>query len=321
MVKSSAESCTECGSVLQGTEKFCPLCGNHVSTDDIPDEVGLDMILPISLEYTEAIKVNIDNPSAVKISRADLEFYPYYVIEYKVDLQRIDPSGRKHNLQNQEEVIVDASNGELLFDKKKTMEFVSKFNPFFSLIKADLVHRDIIERNQIIHDLKNIELIRDNRLLLTSDYGINIIDNKTPLSLVEKEVMRNVTSRNTKEVSYKIRKRKGKTEERKMQIMPKHHEIEIKRKSLVFVPKWNITLRSGDFEYKRRALAASCIFVTDEIASCPKHSSLAKIWNKRKQTIAVCEICGGAFCGDHISRVHERYYCKEHLPNTPLSQK
>ena len=58
-----------------------------ISTDDTSDEIVLDMTLPISLEYEEAIKVNIDNPFAVKISKADLEFYPYYVIEYKIDLQ------------------------------------------------------------------------------------------------------------------------------------------------------------------------------------------------------------------------------------------
>jgi hypothetical protein len=105
------------------------------------------------------------------------------------------------------------------------------------------------------------------------------MDNKASFPIVEKTVMRNIISRNTKEISYRIKKRKGKTEERKMQIVPKHKEIEIKRKSLVYVPKWNITFSSGDFEYKRRALAASCMFIVDEIAFCPMHSSLAKIWN------------------------------------------
>ena len=167
MIKLSAESCTECGSMLQGTEKFCPSCGNCVSTDDTSKEIVLDMTLPISLSYNEAIKVNIDNPFAVKTSRADLEFYPYYVIEYEIDIQRIDPSGNKHNLQNHEIVIVDASNEELLSDTKRTMEFVSKLNPFSSANKKDLVHGGIIERNQIIHDLKNVEPIRDHRLLLT----------------------------------------------------------------------------------------------------------------------------------------------------------
>ena len=109
----------------------------------------------------------------------------------------------------------------------------------------------------MIHDLKIIEPLRDHRLVLTSDYGINIVDTKTSMSVAEKVVIRNVISRNTIEVSYTVRKTKGKTEERKMKIIPKHSEIIVTRKSLVYVPKWKIILMSGDFEYKRSAL--SCI--------------------------------------------------------------
>ena len=136
----------------------------------------------------------------------------------------------------------------------------------------------------MIHDLKIIEPLRDHRLVLTSDYGINIVDTKTSMSVAEKVVIRNVISRNTIEVSYTVRKTKGKTEERKMKIIPKHSEIIVTRKSLVYVPKWKIILMSGDFEYKRSALAASCTFMIDEIEYCPMHSSLAKIWNRRKRT-------------------------------------
>ena len=52
---------------------------------------------------------------------ASLDFYPYYVIEYKLEMSKNDPSGKKHNIQNREMVIVDAFNGELLSlsDKKR----------------------------------------------------------------------------------------------------------------------------------------------------------------------------------------------------------
>lgn len=148
-----------------------------------------------------------------------------------------DPSGKKHNLQNHDIIIINASNAELLPNKKRMTEVVRKLNPFSSEKKKGIVYESTIERDQIIYDLKNIEPIGDYRLQLTSDYGISIVNNKASLSMVEKTVIRNVISENTKEVSYRIRKRKGKTEERKMQIVPKHHEIEIKRKSLIYVPK------------------------------------------------------------------------------------
>ena len=64
----------------------------------------------------------------------------------------------KHNIQNQEIVIVDTFNGELLSlsDKKRT-KFVNKLNPFLSQRNADLASSDIAERNQIINDSRNIE--------------------------------------------------------------------------------------------------------------------------------------------------------------------
>jgi DNA modification methylase len=52
-------------------------------------------------------------------------------------------------------------------------------------------------------------------------------------------------------------------------------------------------------------------YATDP-GNCPKHISLGKIWSKRKQSSAVCDICGGAFCNDHIFKINNSYYCEEH---------
>ena len=110
---------------------------------------------------------------------ASLDFYPYYVIEYKLEMSKNDPSGKKHNIQNREIVIVGTFNGELLSlsDKKRT-KFVNKLNPFLSQRNAELASSDIAERNQIIKDLKNIESIVNLKLHHTRDYAINLIDNK-----------------------------------------------------------------------------------------------------------------------------------------------
>ena len=120
------------------------------------------------------------------------------------------------------------------------------------------------------------------------------------------------------EITYKKKKTKGKCEERKMRVVPRRHDVEILIRSLVYVPIWTINLKAGDFIYKRKAFPASSTIILDEISLCSKHSFITKIWNKSKQTAALCETCGGAFCNDHIFRMNQRYYCKEHLPNTPL---
>ena len=104
----------------------------------------------------------------------------------------------------------------------------------------------------MIHDLKIIEPLRDHRLVLTSDYGINIVDTKTSMSVAEKVVIRNVISRNTTEVSYTVRKTKGKTEERKMKIIPKHSEIIITRKSLVYCTEMEDNPHVGRFRIQTK---------------------------------------------------------------------
>jgi hypothetical protein len=65
------------------------------------------------------------------VTGANLDFYPYYVIEYKLEMSKNDPSGKKHNIRNREMVIVDAFNGVLLsLSDKKRKKFVNKLNPF-----------------------------------------------------------------------------------------------------------------------------------------------------------------------------------------------
>jgi hypothetical protein len=85
------------------------------------------------------------------------------------------------------------------------------------------------------------------------------------------------------------------------------------RRSFIYVPKWIITIKAGGVIYNRTILAASKTFIVDEIADCPKlHFSLGKLWTIRKKTYAICEICGGAFCAEYISKINSSYYCEEH---------
>lgn len=307
------ELCKLCHSSLKGSEKFCPFCGSNIST--IRSEVILKTTLPISLSYEAAIKVNIDNASAVKASRTSLDFHPHYVFEYNLYAERTDPSGKTHHIQKLGVDIVDAFDGKLL-SKAHTGEFRDLLRAFFSKKTIDDVEQDKIrERNQIIDDLKNISPLNNHKMLLTGDYAFNIIDDKISLTLAEKEVVRKIIAENTVQVSYRVNKSKSKTEERKLEIRPKHREVEIKRNHLVYVPIWIIVMKSGDFIYNRKVLAASYTFIKDEIVACPKHSSLKK-WAKHSQTSAVCEICGLALCSNHIFKIGNSYYCETHQPTS-----
>jgi hypothetical protein len=132
------------------------------------------------------------------------------------------------------------------------------------------------------------------------------------MKIAERKVLERVVLDNTQKATYYIQNAKGKYKEQKEKIIPRFSEIIIRRKSLIYVPKWIITIKAGKHIYKIKVLAASKTLILDEIYFCPKHFSLGKIWSVRKQTSAVCEICGGAFCNDHIFKINSSYYCEEH---------
>ena len=61
----------------------------------------LDATLPVALSYEEIVKCEgIKNRYAVIVSNATLEFHPYYLIEYVLNLEKKDPTGKKHNVQS-----------------------------------------------------------------------------------------------------------------------------------------------------------------------------------------------------------------------------
>jgi hypothetical protein len=81
--------------------------------------------------------------------------------------------------------------------------------------------------------------------------------------------------------------------------------------SCIYVPKWVINIESQNAVYTREILAASNTILMNEIAYCP-HEFFARFRPSRKETYALCERCGGAYCSRHIQRVNESYFCKEH---------
>jgi hypothetical protein len=84
-----------------------------------------------------------------------------------------------------------------------------------------------------------------------------------------------------------------------------------KASSCIYVPKWVINIESHNTTYTREILGASNTILIDEMAYCPLEF-FARFRPSRKQTYAVCERCGGAYCSRHIERVNDSYFCREH---------
>lgn len=309
------KSCVACGSMLElGNERFCPYCGERLESVQ-----QIDCLLPVTMKYEEVTKIGvIKNPSGVRISRAVLNFYPYYVFDYELMVKRKDPEGKNHKIENRGKNIVNAINGKVESNRSHRGFKGLLHTSFLKINKnteKDLELPSDEEENRIIEDLKNIEPTYRYAINLTGDYNVNIVDDKVSLKAAEKIIVKKIKIDNTTNVSYTIKKTNDKKEKGAMKIIPTYSDIRIKSGSLVYVPVWVIDFKAGNTSYRRKALAASNTILIDEISLCPKHFSFGKLWTATKQTYAVCEVCGGAYCNDHIIAEDNSYYCEEHRPS------
>lgn len=275
-------------------------------------EIVLSSALPIEMRYEESCKLDITNPSSVKILRPRLILHPYYILDYRVDAQRRDPARGMHNVRDEGVYLVDAVDGELIHATKKE-GLGSKLKDKLSGDSEDALAAR--EQKQIAKDLIEIKPQLQYKVQQTKDYDVNKLRYAISFKSAKWSVIHRVIDENTQKVAYRVRVSRDRVDTRRMTIIPKPYEVRIRKLSLVYVPKWDMDIESGHITYSRRILAASRSIITDTISLCPKHLSLGSLKVVKKSTHAVCEICGGAFCKDHIANVGDVFYCEEHNPN------
>lgn len=313
------QRCPSCNSKLeQGDEKFCPRCGENLLQFQSDSMVIVECMLPIKINYEEIADPKIENRSKIKVSRGALELYPYYVFDYTLNARRKDSTGKAHKLENAGKHIIDAVSGELVSASSSTIAELKSF--LHNLVFKD--HKENrseavkgpssnTEKSQVVEDLKNIEPIYNYAFNLTDKYSLNIIDDKAPLKMSEKIVLKRIKEDNTAEISYTVKRDRDKTEKEKMEISPTYNEIKINKSYLVYIPIWIITFKACGMTYDRKVLAAYSTFIVDEISLCPKHYSFGRILGIKKRTYALCDICGIALCFDHALKRKGSYFCEE----------
>jgi hypothetical protein len=189
--------------------------------------------------------------------------------------------------------VVDASEGEILTPILGAESKIQSY-PFFT--KSDLhpkyaeeILKDV-EKNQIIRDLKIIKPEHNYKIPQTGQYTVVKVETKVPVDVARRMIKEGIVDKNK----------------------AKYDEAEIHGKATsIYIPKWIVNIEAKNKMYAREALAASSTVPIDEISLCPEEF-FARLRSSRKQTYAVCESCGGAYCSKHIKRNNNSYFCKEH---------
>jgi hypothetical protein len=104
----------------------------------------------------------------------------------------------------------------------------------------------------------------------------------------------------------------GRKETRKREYVPKREDIRCSTDA-VLIPKWTVHFDVLGTIYTREAFACSGELLEDTLENCPSHAKVGSLAVKKK-TGAVCEVCGRAYCREHIRSCSScgTWLCPEH---------
>lgn len=255
-------------------------------------------ILPLTVDFSLASALNLKNNGAVHLFSSVLLFHPYIIVKYRLQAKRNDPTGRSHTFSDSGTYYVDALDGDIINVEKNVVDNV------LGLLKSKEERVRSKEDKLISEDLETIVPV-SKPVLLNSDYNVSPAEPEVTEEEATRVVKYRLVEKNKKQVSYQTKKR-GELETRYFSFVPRFNEISIRGVKMVYVPKWNLEYESGDSSFSRRLLASSGRMIEDDLVKCRKCSLF------RKDTVAVCEICGVPLCEKHVHQ-EGRLLCEDHI--------
>lgn len=235
----------------------------------------------------------LKNKNKIQIIKQELIFYPIYETEFTFKEQFRTPDKQNHHSFNSGKYFVDGISKKIL----------SSFDDAGPSMSKDA------EKNQIVHDMMNNDAYKLIEVQKIS--GNEIITQLNPTMSnqeIEFVVKKDIIQQNKRPVGYSVRVSREEVVQREFQYTPNSNFIKVQSK-VIFVPKLEIEFDSFGTIYRRSILPTSNITLLDEIAFCNNRKHLLG----KKETFAVCEVCGVAKCEDHIIIDDEDLcFCKDH---------
>ncbi len=247
-----------------------------------------DPVLPLKADFLSVSSLTLRNNQSIRLFSAVLLYQPYIVVKYRLQAKRSDPTGKVHSFSDFGTYFVDALDGDIINQEKGIVgNFVGLFKSKEEKVKSK-------EDAFVSEDLESIASVT-KPILSSSDYQVSVADTIVSEEDATKIVKAHVIDRNAKKVQYNVKVR-GEIETRSFNFVPRLKEINIRGVTLVYVPKWNLEYEAGVFSFSRRFLGSSGRSLEDDLAKCHKCILL------KKDTVAVCEICGLPLCQKQLNQ-------------------
>ncbi len=254
--------------------------------------------LPLLGSYEDYTILALQNSDKVHVKNANLVFHPFYVVSFNLHDRVKTPDRHIRTVTNSGKYYVDGLSGQILasHDERGSSSFTKT-----------------AEQKEVVQELMEIDptLVE---MAESPDHSITKHAASTSAKEAEFNARNSIAEDNKADLPYEI---KVSREEYKQ--MTYHYKPPIKaittQSKIIHVPVWNIEFESKEYVYNKIIFPASDIATKNEIAEC-KHLL------RKKQTFAVCDVCGVAKCeGDITPDGGGSYYCKDHIPDGVEQQK
>jgi hypothetical protein len=257
-----------------------------------------DPILPLTLDFSSASSLSLRNNQSVRLFSSVLLYHPYFLIKHRLQAIRKDPTGKSHTITDSGTYFVDALDGEIINRERGVVENIA------GLFKKKEERMESREDKMVSEDLERIVPI-SKPVLSSSDYQVSVAEPEVTEEDAARIVKAHVAEKNRQDVRYNA-KVKGEIETRSFRVFPRLSEVSIRGTKLVYVPKWDLEYESGQASFSRRFLASSGRTLEDGLAKCQKCTLL------KKETVAVCEVCGTPLCEKHAYQ-EGGWMCEDHI--------
>lgn len=288
-------------------EEFWAISVGRAEYATVEKSLTVKNALPLRIDFLKAAELELKNKEKVT-TYGMLSYHPYFVISYSYRAKVKDPTKKTHTFTDEGKVFIDGLDGTVLNPPpSKDIQTISRM---LKTVLSKDVREESRRSKMLIQELQNSAMVKEYDIKAGENYKVRILQPSVSHRSINKSALEYIVQKNTKTIIYTPKKSEDEflLGTKAIKYVPKSKNINIRGRTLVFIPRWDITFEVFNRTYSREVLSYSGTVLEDTIKCCPKHIGFLK-----KDSVAVCEVCGQALCAAHVFQcpICGKWLCEE----------